>query len=311
MADITFQVQPRGRPIKRLPKEITLPSTASTADIYNHLSSKTGLSIHRLRITNDSSVLAASNPVSLATASLNDGTVLSVKDLGPQIAWRTVFVIEYLGPLLIHPILYFARAHLYGNPNGPGTQLDFPAPSSAQTLALVLSTIHFAKRELETLFLHRFSSATMPAFNIVKNSAHYWALAGANIAYWVYSPTSPTASLTSDSLIVKVGLALFVIGELGNLYTHYVLANLRPAGTTTRAIPRGFGFGLVTCPNYTFEVLAWVGMCLVTLSWSTVLFTAVAGGQMLVWAQKKERRYRKEFQDKYKKKRATMIPFVA
>jgi len=41
------------------------------------------------------------------------------------------------------------------------------------------------------------------------------------------------------------------------------------------------------------------------------LFTAVAAGQMYVWAVKKHRRYRKEFGDKYPRNRKAMIPFLA
>lgn len=37
---------------------------------------------------------------------LKDGDSLIVKDLGPQISWRAVFTIEYLGPLLIHQIMF-------------------------------------------------------------------------------------------------------------------------------------------------------------------------------------------------------------
>lgn len=48
-----------------------------------------------------------------------------------------------------------------------------------------------------------------------------------------------------------------------------------------------------------------------TFSLSTGLFVVIAVGQMYLWALKKEKRYRKEFGDRYKKKRCTMIPFVA
>jgi len=40
--------------------------------------------------------------------------IVLFKDLGPQIAWRTVFIIEYLGPLLIHPLFYFGSSFIYG-----------------------------------------------------------------------------------------------------------------------------------------------------------------------------------------------------
>ncbi|KAH0267571.1 hypothetical protein KCU84_g20719, partial [Aureobasidium melanogenum] len=94
----------------------------------------------------------------------------------------------------------------------------------------------------------------------------------------------------------------------GNLNTHYVLRNLRSTGGTERGIPKGLGFGLVTCPNYMFEAVAWIGIWLASWSLSTGLFVVVAVGQMAVWAKKKERRYRKEFGDKYQKKRFSMLP---
>jgi very-long-chain enoyl-CoA reductase len=219
---------------------------------------------------------------------------------GPQISWRTVFIVEYAGPLLIHPLMYLARPLLYGT-SEPASQL--------QKLTLIMCVLHFAKREYETIFVHRFSAATMPARNIFKNSSHYWLLSGVNLAYWSYAPWSPTAR-PSTPLITYLGIVLFAIGELGNLYTHYVLKNLRRPGTTDRGIPRGFGFDLVTCPNYMFECVAWIGVGLVNWSLSTVVFLVAAAAQMGVWAKKKERRYRHEFGDKYKKKRYAMLPGV-
>lgn len=213
---------------------------------------------------------------------------------GPQISWRLVYVLEYLGPLLIHPLLYFLL---------PSSS----SPTLLQTLSCTLITLHFLKRELETLFLHRFSSATMPLFNLFKNSAHYWLLAGLNIAFWTYRSSSPAAG-DSNPWITWPSVALYVIGELGNLNAHLVLRSLRSSGGNERGIPHGFGFGLVTCPNYMFETLAWVGICGVTWSVASVLFATVAVGQMAIWAQKREVRYRREFGGKYQKKRSVMLP---
>lgn len=212
-----------------------------------------------------------------------------------------MFVIEYIGPILIHPLFYYLRPYLFKNAG---------EPSQAQTLSCLLITLHFIKREFETLFVHRFSNATMPARNIFKNSAHYWILAGANIAFWVQKTGSPTASM-NNPLIVYTGIAFFIIGELGNLNAHLTLRGLRSSGGKERGIPKGLGFNLVTCPNYTFETLAWTGIWLVSWSLSTGLFIVVAVAQMYVWALKKESRLRKDFGDKYNKKRCVIFPFIA
>lgn len=234
--------------------------------------------------------------------------------IGPQIAWRTVFIIEYLGPLLIHPAIYYARPYIYSNPNSLSVgkftaNASFPAPSTLQTLSLWMIILHFLKREFETIFIHRFSLATMPVRNVFKNSAHYWLISGFLIAWATYSPYSATAA-PSNPALTYAGLLLFAIGELGNLNTHLVLRGLRSQGGTERGIPRGLGFDWVTCPNYMFESLAWLAVLMVNRSWSTGVFIVLAVGQMGLWAKKKERRYRKELGGKYKKKRFAMIPGV-
>lgn len=201
--------------------------------------------------------------------------------------------------MLIAPLFYFLRPYVYSNAS--------KTPSDLQTLSCVLLTLHFAKRELETLFVHRFSSATMPARNIFKNSAHYWIFGGLNIAYWINRPDAPTAAPAS-ALLKFTAIALFLVGELGNLSTHLTLRGLRSSGGTERGIPKGLGFNLVTCPNYMFESIAWVGIWLSTWSLSTGVFVVIAVAQMAAWAMKKEKRYRKEFGDKYQRKRYSMLP---
>jgi len=169
--------------------------------------------------------------------------------------------------------------------------------------------LHFLKREYETLYVHKFSLATMPLFNIFKNSAHYWVLSGAWLAYWIYSPTSYTAlSSPTITYIDILGLILYLFGEISNAQTHLTLSRLRTTGGTERGIPKGYGFDLVTCPNYLFEMIAWVGVLLVTKSWATVLFIVVGYMQMLLWAIKKEQALRAEFPGTYLKKKYQIFP---
>ena len=149
----------------------------------------------------------------------------------------------------------------------------------------------------------------MPAFNIFKNSAYYWILSGLNMAYWIYIPSAPAAQ-DSNPYITYAGLALFAIGELGNFSDHMTLRNLRPSDGGERGIPQGLGFNWVTSPNYMFEAIAWIGIALVSWSWSTVLFVGVATVQMGAWAKKRELRYRKDFGGKYPRKRYYMLPLI-
>jgi len=57
-------------------------------------------------------------------------------------------------------------------------------------------------------------------------------------------------------------------GALSNGKTHLTLRNLRRAGTTKRAIPYGYGFNLVSCPNYTFDSISWLAIAIITNSWN-------------------------------------------
>ncbi|KAL1305154.1 hypothetical protein AAFC00_002078 [Neodothiora populina] len=300
---ITLTVKPRGKPISRkLPKTVSAYLQGNTSDLYHRLAAEAGVSIHRLRLTveDGGALIPNAKDFTVERTGLKNDSVVLVKDLGPQIAWQTVFIIEYLGPVLFYPLFYYLRPYIYSNAG---------APSDMQTLSTILLTLHFVKRELETIFVHRFSSATMPAFNIFKNSGHYWIFGGLNIAYWINRPDAPTAA-PSSPLIKYAAIALFLVGELGNLNAHLTLRGLRSAGGTERGIPKGLGFGLVTCPNYLFETIAWVGMWLATWSLSTGLFIVIAVAQMAAWAWKKEKRYRKEFGDKYQRKRFAMLPGI-
>ena len=209
-----------------------------------------------------------------------------------------MFLVEYGGPIFIYLFFYLQPFFVYGyGPHPPRTQ-------TAQ-ISCALWVGHYLKRELETLFVHRFGNDTMPMFNIFKNSGYYWGAAGA-VAYFVNHPqyTSPAMP------IVYASAALFVLFELSNGYCHLVLRDLRRPGTRERNIPRGFLFEYVSCANYTFEVLSWIAFSTMTSCLASYGFMLMGFAQMYVWAVAKHRRYKKEFPD-YPKSRKAMIPFLA
>ncbi|KAJ7730884.1 3-oxo-5-alpha-steroid 4-dehydrogenase-domain-containing protein [Mycena maculata] len=233
---------------------------------------------------------------------------LSVGDLGPQVQWRTVFLVEYAGPLLIHPLVYHLPKLFYG------AEIEH---SSLQKSVYAMVLLHFIKRELETLFVHRFSHSTMPLFNLFKNSAHYHLLSGVLLAYDVYRPafSAPAVAGTwrANGTLLTAAWVVWVFAQLSNLSAHLTLRALRPAGTTTRAVPTGYGFSppfALSTPNYFFELLAWAAVCALSGSPAAGLFFGVSAVQITLWAQKKHAAYKREFGDKYPRGRKVLVPGV-
>jgi very-long-chain enoyl-CoA reductase len=258
--------------------------------------------IHRLYF---STVPSDTHPkgVPLKDGALPDGvTTVVFKDLGPQISWRLVYVIEYMGPLLAFPILFFLRTFIWG----PGS--DVPL-SDLQKVAFGLFCLHFIKRELETMFLHKFSRPTMPLFNLFKNSGYY-SFCGWYIAYFVMHPKYVSPSIERAYYCVPI----FIVLMICNFVCHWILANLRPEGTSIRRIPKGFLFELVSCPNYLTEIIQWWVYAWMIQSVSGFVFAVVGGGQMAVWALDRHLLYKKEFngengKEKYPR-RNVLIPYI-
>ena len=218
---------------------------------------------------------------------LSNNQLIIVKNLGLQISWKLVFILEYLGPILIHSLFYLYSNH-----------------SILQTVALVMVVLHYLKREYETCFVHRFSNSTMPILNLPKNCFHYWVLGGLLISLDVYS-SDYNLDINASNIVL---LLLWLFSEMSNLKTHLILKQLRPEGSSIRKIPRGFGFDLVSCPNYFFEIIGWICFTIIVKSKFSLFFTLVGAVQMFFWAKKKHVRYLKEFKDYPKRK--MLIPFI-
>ena len=242
------------------------------------------------------------NTKKLKDYDIKDGDILYIKDLGLQISWKLVFLAEYFGPIGIFIIFYSCRNLIYGQGSA-----DIPL-SFTQKAGFLMVLAHYIKRELETLFIHRFSAETMPIKNLFINCTHYWFTFALLVGYFLFHPkyTEPTYIPQNLKYVLIVAFAFF---QLMNFLCHNQLKNLRKPGTTERGIPKGYGFGLVSCANYFWETLVWLSYSILTGTTTSFIFTGFSFYQMAQWALKKHRRYKKDFKD-YPKNRTAIVPFV-
>uniref|UniRef100_A0AC34RFS8 Very-long-chain enoyl-CoA reductase n=1 Tax=Panagrolaimus sp. JU765 TaxID=591449 RepID=A0AC34RFS8_9BILA len=282
-------------------------STDTVLSLKKKISEKTRLSVDRISLRTEARGKSVADEKLVSDLNLVGSTAaLYYRDLGPQIAWKTVFLCEYAGPLLVYPIFYLRPSFIYGAGAG-----DKPV-HFAVTLALICHSFHYLKRLYETQFVHRFSNGTMPFFNLFKNCSYYWGFA-AFMSYFVNHPLYTSAAL--GSLQIYLGLAGFFICELGNYSIHILLRDLRPPGTKERKIPYPNSnpltlmYNFTSCPNYTYEVGSWVSFSLMTQCLPALFFTLAGFIQMKIWADGKHRNYKKEFAN-YPKNRKPIVPFL-
>eukprot|EP00601_Ochromonadales_sp_CCMP2298_P004241 CAMPEP_0173178524 /NCGR_PEP_ID=MMETSP1141-20130122/5588_1 /TAXON_ID=483371 /ORGANISM="non described non described, Strain CCMP2298" /LENGTH=303 /DNA_ID=CAMNT_0014101033 /DNA_START=67 /DNA_END=978 /DNA_ORIENTATION=+ len=290
-----------GKPGKMKSSAITIDKAAKVKDLKKAFAKMSKKDVNRVSFkTSDGKVRLDDDSKLITSYELKDATV-NFKDLGAQIGYRTVFLWEYFGPMVFVGLYYYLRPALIYS-GDVKTEYNWVA-----NLGVACWMIHFLKREFETLFIHKFSRPTMPLSNLFKNCTYYWTF-GAVIGYPLCSPSFVPPSLTQ----VYVGLGIFAACELGNLICHIMLSNMRPAeGSQKRLIPSGFLFDLVACPNYTFEVMSWVGFSIMTQLPFAYLFTLVGFLQMADWAMKKHKGYKKVYDKEYTDlRRKAIIPFL-
>ncbi|XP_074549612.1 very-long-chain enoyl-CoA reductase isoform X2 [Halichoeres trimaculatus] len=182
------------------------------------------------------------------------------RDLGPQLGWTMVFLAESIGALLTYLLFYFRVPFIYSHRYTSTSQ-------PVVKLACACHTSHYVKRLIETIFVHRFSPGTMPLRTIIRNCAYYWGFS-AWLAYYINHPLYTPPSY--GELQVNCALVLFVVCELGNFSIHLSLNNFRGDGSRGRKFPVPsknpftWLFYFVSCPNYTYEVGAWVSFSIMT-----------------------------------------------
>lgn len=177
---------------------------------------------------------------------------------------------------------------------------SLPGFSLVQAIVLAALLGHFGKRCLEVLFLHKYAGPIDP-FTTLAIASFYTLLAGM-LSFLNLQP------LPAPDAWFWLGLLLFLAGETGNFYHHKLLADLRRE-TNDYVIPRGGWFEYTACPHYLFEIVAWLGMALL----SRHLFAWIAWlgmtGYLLARSRNTLAWYRQKFPE-FPKDRKALLPFV-
>ncbi|GMG99506.1 hypothetical protein Nepgr_001346 [Nepenthes gracilis] len=129
-------------------------------------------------------------------------------------------------------------------------------------------TLHFLKRVLEVVLVHRYSGRMgLEAITVVPLGYFFGTAAVIYTQHLSRDFPEPPVDLK------YAGILLFVLGITGNFYHHYILSNLRGKGEKEYKIPKGGLFNLVICPHYLFEILVLVGMSFIAQTMYSVSLT--------------------------------------
>lgn len=158
---------------------------------------------------------------------------------------------------------------------------------------------------LQVFFVHRFGGSGVAVDASIPISLSYF-LSTVTMIYAQYL----SLELPEPSVDLQyAGVVLFLLGIGGNLYHHYILANLRGKGEKEYKIPKGGLFNLVICPHYLFEVLGFVGVSCIAQTPYTLAFTAGTTLYLMGRSYGTRKWYLSKFED-FPKDVKAFLPFI-
>lgn len=196
---------------------------------------------------------------------------LILKDLGLQVSWKFVFIMEYLVPIIISALFMKSSNHLF------------------EYIIYTLIMLHYLKREFETFFIHKFSNSNMPFRNLFKNCTYYWLATFA---------ICKSISVRQFEYLDSICIIIWLILQFLNFKCHKHLSDIRN-GKEKYSLPTYLPFKIVACPNYTFEILGWVMLSFIVRTPEIIIFTILGTVQMTLWAKKKHKRNKELFSKNY------------
>ncbi|XP_046904800.1 trans-2,3-enoyl-CoA reductase-like isoform X3 [Hypomesus transpacificus] len=142
--------------------------------------------------------------------------------------------------------------------------------------------------------------------------AFYWGFTcwlGYYINHPLYTPPYYSGKQVIPSLVC------FLICECGNLCINISLARHKQTRNelthpTSTSNPFTWLFTLVHCPQYTYEIGAWLALSIMTQTVPVAVFAGLLTVQMLLWARRRQGRYLRRVKNARRFWRKAVIPFL-
>ncbi|KAK7268625.1 hypothetical protein RIF29_21327 [Crotalaria pallida] len=180
----------------------------------------------------------------------------------------------------------------------------FPNEGIRSTILHAAITLHYLKRDLEVLFVHKFSGSMMLDSAIIITLSYF-----SSAATMIYAQHLSKGLPEPPINLLYPGVVLFLVGISGNFYHHYLLSKLRGKGEKEYKIPKGGLFKFVIGPHYLFELIAWYGVSFIAQTLYSFSFSIGSTFYLAGRSYATRRWYLSKFED-FPKDVKALIPFV-
>ncbi|XP_038892749.1 3-oxo-5-alpha-steroid 4-dehydrogenase 2-like [Benincasa hispida] len=165
-------------------------------------------------------------------------------------------------------------------------------------------TLHFFKRDFEVLFVHKYSGYMILDSAVIISLSYF-----SSTALMIYTQQLSKALVEPSIDLKNIGIAVFVIGIIGNMYHHYILSQTRKKGETGYKIPKGGLFSIVICPHYLFEITVYFGFALISQTLYSLCFAIATAIYLGGRSYATRKWYVSKFED-FPQHIKALIPFV-
>lgn len=173
-------------------------------------------------------------------------------------------------------------------------------------IASCLLQIHLLRRLIETVMMMKYpKDAKMHVIAYIFGLSYYV------VVPLTYCTSSDELHHRSHNLHIYMGAFIFIIGNVVQWHSHYVLSLLSRKGNGRYRIPRKGLFHLVSCPHYFGEIVIYLGLALMHVygplrAWYPFVWVIV---NLILAARMTHSWYQSHFKT-YPADRKMLIPYV-